>query len=72
MPRLSANSCLRRLGELNIVEQRRPRSSIAYLCNSVLDDLLVGHITLVANQELVDALGGVAVNLLEPLLDVVE
>lgn len=43
-----------------------------YLCYSVLDNLLVRHVALVADEQLVDALGGVAVNLLEPLLDVVE
>lgn len=42
------------------------------LGNSVLDDLLVSHIALVADKKLVDTLGCVAVNLLEPLLDVVE
>jgi len=45
---------------------------LRYLCNAVLDDLLVCHIALVAYKELVDTLGGVAVNLLEPLLNVVE
>ena len=45
---------------------------IIYLCNAVFDDLLVCHVTLVAYEELVDALGCVAVNLLQPLLDVVE
>jgi len=44
----------------------------AHLSYSVLHDPLVGHIALVANQQLVNALGGIAVNLLEPLLDVVE
>jgi hypothetical protein len=43
-----------------------------YLCDGVLDNLLVGHIALVADEKLVDALGSVAVNLLQPLLDVVE
>ncbi len=43
-----------------------------YLGNCVLNDLLVRHIALVADEELVDALGGVAVDLLQPLLDVVE
>lgn len=47
-------------------------NSGAYLGDCVLDHLLVGHITLVAYKQLVDALGGVSVNLLEPLLDVVE
>lgn len=44
----------------------------AYLCHGVLHHLLVLHITLVADEQLVDTLGGVSVNLLEPLLDVVE
>jgi hypothetical protein len=44
----------------------------AYLCYGVLDDLLVRHIGLVAHQQLVDALGSVSVNLLQPLLHVVE
>ncbi len=43
-----------------------------YLCDSVLDDLLVRHIALVAHQQLVDALGGISVDLLQPLLHVVE
>lgn len=50
----------------------RVRGSAAYLGDCVLNDLLVGHITLVAHEELVDTLGGVAVDLLKPLLDVVE
>lgn len=45
---------------------------LTYLCDVVVHDLLVGHIALVAHKELVDALGGVAVDLLQPLLDVVE
>jgi hypothetical protein len=44
----------------------------AYLCSRVLYNLLVCHIRLVADQELVDTFGGVSVNFLEPLLDVVE
>ena len=44
----------------------------SYLCDCVLDHLLVRHIALVAYEQLVDALGGVSVNLLQPLLDVVE
>ena len=47
-------------------------SGLSYLGDCVLDDLLVRHITLVAHQQLVDALGGVTVNLLQPLLHVVE
>lgn len=44
----------------------------AHLCDSVVNDLLVGHIALVADEQLVDALSGVSVNLLQPLLHVVE
>ena len=35
-----------------------------YLCDSVFDNLLVGHIALVADEQLVDPLRGVTVNLL--------
>ena len=53
-----------------------PRPSLrgrrSYLRHGVLHDLLVLHIALVADEQLVDALGGVSVNLLKPLLDVVE
>ena len=44
----------------------------AYLGHCVLDNLLVRHIALVAHEQLVDALGGVPVDLLQPLLDVIE
>lgn len=47
-------------------------NSGAHLGNCVLDHLLVRHIALIAYKELVDALGGISINLLEPLLDVVE
>jgi hypothetical protein len=43
-----------------------------HLCYGVFDNLLVRHIGLVAHQQLVDALGSVSVNLLQPLLHVVE
>ena len=45
---------------------------IMYLGHSVLNDLLISHIALVANQKLVYALGRISVNFLEPLLHVVE
>lgn len=44
----------------------------AYLRDGVLDDLLVRHIALVAHEQLVDALSSVSVDLLQPLLYVVE
>lgn len=37
-----------------------------------VNDLLCGHITLVSNEEFVDVLAGIAVNFLQPLLDVAE
>lgn len=43
-----------------------------YLGNCVLDNLLVRHIALVAYKELVDTLCSVSVDLLQPLLNVVE
>ena len=43
-----------------------------HLCRAVLDDLLGRQVRLVAHEQLVDALGRVAVDLLEPLLDVRE
>lgn len=44
----------------------------SHLCDRVLNHLLVCHIALVANEQLVNALCSVAVNFLQPLLDVVE
>jgi len=44
----------------------------AYLGDCVVNHLLVRHIALVAYKKLVDTLRGVAVDLLQPLLDVVE
>lgn len=43
-----------------------------YLCDSVLHHFLIRHVALVAHEQFVDALSGVSVNLLQPLLDVVE
>lgn len=43
-----------------------------YLGDGVLHDLLVSHIALVAYEQLVDSVCGVSVDLLQPLLDVVE
>ncbi|MEQ2207986.1 hypothetical protein XENOCAPTIV_022400, partial [Xenoophorus captivus] len=44
----------------------------AYLGCSVVHHLFGGQVALVADQQLVDVLAGVAVDLLQPLLDVVE
>lgn len=51
---------------------RLVRCKYPYLCNRVLDDLLVRHIALVAYEQLVDTLSSISVDLLQPLLDVVE
>ena len=45
---------------------------VSYLGNSILDHLLIRHIALIAHKQLVHALSSVAINLLQPLLDVVE
>ena len=44
----------------------------AHLCHRVLHDLFILHITLVTHKQLVDTLGGIAIDLLEPLLHIVE
>jgi hypothetical protein len=64
MPRLSANSCC--------LLDATSKCQELHLCYGILDNLLVRHIGLVAHQQLVDALGSVSVNLLQPLLHVVE
>ena len=46
--------------------------SFAYLSHGILNDLLVRHITLVSHKQFVDTLGGISVDFLEPLLDIVE
>ena len=45
---------------------------LLYLCSGVVHDLLGGEIALVPHQQFVDALAGVPVDLLQPLLHVVE
>lgn len=45
---------------------------VSHLGNCVVHDLLVRHIALVSDEELVDALCGISVDLLQPLLHVVE
>ena len=46
--------------------------AMTHLCNRVVDDLLVRHIALVSYKKLVYALCSVAIDLLKPLLDVIE
>jgi hypothetical protein len=42
------------------------------LSYSVLHNLLIFHVTLVPDEELVDALSGIAIDFLQPLFNVVE
>jgi len=42
------------------------------LGRGVVNNLLVSQVTLVANQQLIDVLAGVAINFLQPLFDIVE
>jgi hypothetical protein len=50
-----------------------PRTyGLSYLGNSVLNRSLIGHVALISDQQLVDAFGGVSIDLLKPLLDIVE
>lgn len=48
------------------------RFKATYLRHGVLNHFLIRHIALVTDKQFVDALGGIAIDLLEPLLDVVE
>ena len=68
IPRLSANSC----GASRRLAPWEKSGQAQYLCHCVLDDFLVRHIALVSNEKLVDAFCRIAIDLLQPLLDVVE
>ena len=68
MPRLSANSYDISTSVSRIAVSRGSTN----LCHCVLHNLLVRHIALVTHEKLVHALRSVAVNLLQPLLHVVE
>ena len=50
----------------------QPSEVHPYLCHSIFHNLLIRHITLITHQQLIYALGRVTVNLLQPLLDIVE
>ena len=56
---------------MNVPKKNSPRGS-THLRHSVFHNLLIRHIALVPHKQLVHTLGSVAVNLLQPLLDVVE
>ena len=45
---------------------------MTHLCNRVVHDLLIRHIALVSYKQLVYALCSVAIDLLKPLLDIIE
>ena len=45
---------------------------INYLCGGVIDDFLCGQIAFVSDEQLIDVFTGVTIDLLKPLLDVVE
>jgi hypothetical protein len=74
MPILSANSCRGNSDLVSLLVQRTYAQEIliTYFCDSVFYDFLVGHIAFVAHKQLVDAFGSIAINLLQPLLHVVE
>lgn len=54
------------------LQHRDPDLFGELLSDSVFHHLLVGQITLVAHEEFVNSLAGIAINLLQPLLDVGE
>jgi hypothetical protein len=73
IPRLSANSYMRHQHSHTV------RHTIfgwvmttTDLCDSVFDNFLVRHIALVSNKQFIYTLRCVSVNLLQPLLDIVE
>ena len=43
-----------------------------YLRSCIVDDLLCGQITFVANKQLVDRFAGISIDFLKPLFDVVK
>lgn len=61
-----------RTSALETFQRIEIRVSKTCLCNRIINDLLIGHIRLIANKQLVHALCGIAIDLLKPLLDVVE
>lgn len=79
MPRESANSyhyttisMSRHVTKEKRATRTKGKSEATYLCDSVFHDLLVRHVALISNKQLVDTLGGVSVNFLEPLFHVVK
>lgn len=54
------------------LDERNSHAVSKLLGDGSIHHLLIGHIALVSDEQLVDTLSGVAVNFLEPLLDVVE
>jgi hypothetical protein len=66
IPMLSANSYI------SSADNKDMCMTCTNLGNGVFNSSLVSHIALVADEELVDTLGGISVDFLKPLLDVVE
>ena len=63
----SANSRKQTVSNLS-----KQRGTLTHLRDTVLHNLLAGQVGLVADEQLVDTLRRVAIDLLEPLLDVRE
>jgi hypothetical protein len=77
MPRLSANSYAQYQHSVFLDPQPVTQSVVdgedkTHLGNGVFNNFLVRHIAFVSNQQLVHTLCGISVNLLQPLLDIVE
>ncbi len=68
IPSRSANSYCGSI--IVILQTRRHCAPPSYLGSGILHLALGGQIGLVPHQQLVDALGGVAINLLHPLVDI--
>ncbi len=62
----------RRIPVCHRVSIGREKEGTTDLGHGVLDHLLVRHIALVTDEQFVDAFRGIAVDFLQPLLDVVE
>ncbi len=60
------------IGKILFAQSAKSFDIPSCLGNLVLDNLLLHQIALVAHQELVDALGGITIDFLQPLLDVIE
>lgn len=55
-----------------LVKSKPTRLKVIYFGCGVIDDLFSAQVTLVTNQKFVDVFTRIAINFLEPLLDVVK